>query len=125
MMNEREKEAFIHKIGMKCDKCNTVYFIHTARCKKCKGEKFTKFRLSDTGIVYSFTKEHYFPVAFPPLTMAVIDLDGGGRVTLQQSNTMYPDKNNLQIGSKVKLVLRKMTERDEKPNYFLKAIAIQ
>ena len=125
MMNEREKEAFIHKTGMKCDKCNTVYFIHTARCKKCKGEKFTKLKLADTGIVYSFTREHYFPVAFPPLTMAVIDLDGGGRVTLQQSNTMYPDKNNLQIGSKVKLVLRKMTERDEKPNYFFKAIAIQ
>ena len=56
--------------------------------------------------------------------MAVIDLDGGGRVTLQQTNTMYPDKNNLQISSKVKLVLRKMTEGDEKPNYFFKAIII-
>lgn len=125
MMNEREKEAFIYRVGLKCDKCSTVYFIKTARCKKCKHQEFTKFTLSDSGTVYSFTKEHYFPVSFPPLNMAVIDMDGGGRITLQQTNTMYPDKNILQIGSKMKLVLRKMTERDEKPNYFFKAIAIQ
>jgi uncharacterized OB-fold protein len=125
MMNEREKDAFIHRIGMKCEHCNTVYFLKTARCKKCKHEKFVIHKLSDSGTVYSFTKEYYFPVAFPPITMAVIDLDGGGRVTVQQTNTMYPQKNNLEIGSKVKLVLRKMTEGDEKPNYFLKAIAIQ
>lgn len=125
IMNEREKEAFIMREGLMCEKCGTVYFIKTARCKKCKNETFTKYKLSDKGIVYSFTKEHYFPVTFPPLTMAVVDIDGGGRITVQQTDIMYPEKNNLQIGSKVKLVLRKMTERDEKPNYFLKAIAIR
>lgn len=124
MMNEREKEAFIHLKGMKCDNCGTSYFIKTARCKKCKGEKFSTIKLSDKGKVYSFTKEHYFPVSFPPITMLVIDLEGGGRVTVQQTNTMYPERNTLTIGSEVKLVLRKMIEHDQKPNYFFKAIAL-
>lgn len=123
MMNDREKEAFIHLKGMQCENCGTSYYIKTVRCKKCKCEIFRNIKLSDKGKVYSFTSEHYFPVAFPPITMAVIDLDGGGRVTIQQTNTMYPEKNNLKIGSKVRLVLRKMTEGDGKPNYFFKAIA--
>jgi uncharacterized OB-fold protein len=122
-MNDREKEAFIHLKGMQCENCGTSYYIKTVRCKKCKCEIFRNIKLSDKGKVYSFTSEHYFPVAFPPITMAVIDLDGGGRVTIQQTNTMYPEKNNLKIGSKVRLVLRKMTEGDGKPNYFFKAIA--
>lgn len=124
MMNEREKESFLHLKGMKCDKCGTSYYIKIARCKKCKGEKFKTIKLSDKGKVYSFTSEHYFPVSFPPVTMLVIDLEGGGRVTVQQTNTMYPDMNSIQIGSEVKLVLRKMIEHDQKPNYFFKAIAV-
>lgn len=124
MMNEREKESFIHLLGMKCNECGTNYIIKTARCKKCKAETFKPVKLSDTGKVYSFTREHYFPVSFPPVTMLVIDLDGGGRVTVQQTDTMYPENNTIKIGSEVKLVLRKMIEHDQKPNYFLKAIAL-
>jgi uncharacterized OB-fold protein len=122
MMNDREQDAFIRLKGLKCTNCGTIYLIKTARCKKCKSEKFEATQLSDTGVVYSCTKEHYFPVSFPPVNMLVIDLTGGGRITVQQTDTMYPDQNDVNIGSAVKLVLRKMIEHDEKPDYYLKAV---
>ena len=121
MMQEREKETLFYLKGLKCEKCGTIYYLKSARCKKCKADKFSEVQLAKTGTVYAFTGEHYFPASFPPITMAIIDLDGGGRMTVQQTDTMYPEKNIMKIGSKIKLVLRKMMENDAKPNYFWKA----
>ena len=122
MMQEREKDTLQYLKGLKCDKCGTIYYLKSTRCKKCKSDKFSVIQLSKTGTVYTFTSEHYFPSSFPPISILVIDLDGGGRMTVQQTNTMYPERNKIEIGSKVKLVLRKMIEHDAKPNYFWKAI---
>jgi uncharacterized OB-fold protein len=122
MMQEREKDTLQYLKGLKCDKFGTIYYLKSTRCKKCKSDKFSVIQLSKTGTVYTFTSEHYFPSSFPPISILVIDLDGGGRMTVQQTNTMYPERNKIEIGSKVKLVLRKMIEHDAKPNYFWKAI---
>ncbi len=124
MMQEREKDTLLYLKGLKCEHCGTMYYLKSARCKKCKTDKFSEVQLANTGTVYAVTSEHYFPASFPPITMVVIDLDGGGRMTVQQTDTMYPEKNKLEIGSKVKLVLRKMIENDAKPNYFWKAIQL-
>ena len=121
MMHEREKETLLYLIGIKCDDCGTIYYLKSARCKKCKCDKFSTVQLKNTGTVYTFTSEHYFPTSFPPITMVVVDMHGGGRMTVQQTDTMYPENNKLDIGSNVKLVLRKMIENDAKPNYFWKA----
>ena len=124
MMQEREKDTLQYLKGLKCDECGTIYYLKSTRCKKCKGDKFSIVQLAKQGTVYTLTSEHYFPSSFPPINMLVIDLAGGGRVTVQQTDTMYPKKNKIEIGSKVKLVLRKMIENDAKPNYFWKAIEL-
>lgn len=121
MMMEREKETLLYLKGLKCDHCGTIYYLKSARCKKCKTDKFSAVQLANTGTVYACTNEHYFPASFPPVTMVVVDLDGGGRMTVQQTDTMYPAKNKMEIGAKVQLVLRKMIENDVKPDYFWKA----
>ncbi len=121
MLQEREKDALLYLQGLKCEACGTIYYLKQAQCKKCKCKNFTEVQLKKTGTVYTLTAEHYFPASFPPITMAVIDLDGGGRITVQQTDTLYPENNKMEIGSKVKLVLRKMIENDAKPNYFWKA----
>ncbi len=121
MMLEREKKQTIHLNGFECTNCGTIYFIKTQRCKKCKSEAFSLKKLAKHGTVFSFTKEHYFPSSFPPVTMTVVDLDGGGRMTVQLTDEMYPNEaDGTLIGSKVRLVLRKMMENDAKPNYFWK-----
>ncbi len=124
MMQEREKDTLQYLKGLKCDSCGTIYYLKSTRCKKCKNDKFSSVQLAKTGTVYTLTSEHYFPSSFPPIHMLVIDLDGGGRITVQQTDTMYLEKNKIEIGSKVKLVLRKMIENDAKPNYFWKAIPL-
>lgn len=124
MMQEREKDTLQYLKGLKCDSCGTIYYLKSTRCKKCKTDKFSEVQLSKQGTVYTLTSEHYFPSSFPPIHMLVIDLDGGGRVTVQQTDTMYLENNKIEIGSKVKLVLRKMIENDAKPNYFWKAIPL-
>jgi len=121
MMLEREKDSILHLKAFECKGCQTVYFIKAHRCHHCHGEEFSEKRLSKTGTIFTFTKEHYFPTSFPPVTMVVVDLDGGGRVTLQVTDQMYPHKMpETLIGMKVELVLRKMIENDAKPNYFWK-----
>src|ERR1035437_8134057 len=125
MMNEREKDSLLYLKGYECEKCKTVYFIKSARCKHCMGATFLSKKLQRTGTVYSLTREHYFPSSFPPITMLVVDLDGGGRVTLQLTDDMYAEeKKKVFIGSKVKLVWRKMLENGAKPDYFFKAKAL-
>lgn len=121
MMQEREKDTLLYLQGLKCEECGTIYYLKQAQCKKCKCKNFSEVQLKKTGTVYTLTAEHYFPASFPPINMAVIDLDFGGRITVQQTDTMYPENNKIEIGSRVKLVLRKMIENDAKPNYFWKA----
>ncbi len=78
-------------------------------------------QLAKEGTVYSVTSEYYFPNSFGPTNMVVIDLEGGGRITVQQTDDMYQDESTkIGIGDKVELVLRKMMENDSKPNYFWK-----
>jgi 3-hydroxy-3-methylglutaryl CoA synthase len=121
MMNEREKDNVLYLNGFKCENCNTVYFIKSARCKHCKGTTFSSMTMQRTGTVYAITREHYFPLSFPPITMAVVDLDFGGRLTLQMTDDLYPEeKNKIEIGSRVQLVWRKMLENGLKPDYFWK-----
>ncbi len=121
MMLEREKENIIRLNGFECTQCGTVYFIKAQHCNKCGGEEYSSKKLSKQGIIFTFTKEYYFPSSFPPVTMAVIDLDRGGRMTLQVTDEMYKDEmEETLIGQRVKLVLRKMIENDVKPNYFWK-----
>ncbi len=121
MMMEREKDTLRYLMGLKCEHCGTIYYLKSARCKKCKESKFSVVELARTGTIYACTNEHYFPASFPPVTMVVADLDGGGRMTVQQTDTMYPAKNKMEIGARVQLVLRKMIENDAKPDYFWKA----
>lgn len=121
MMNEREKETIIWLKGFECAECKTIYFIKSARCKKCTCNQFSLKKLQEKGTVFSLTKEFYFPHSFAPITMAIIDLDGGGRVTVQMTDDMYmEEKNKIQIGSRVKLVVRKMMENGAKSDYFWK-----
>ena len=121
MMLERDKKSIIGLQANRCTKCGTLYYINSARCKHCGHDQFEAATLSRTGTVFAFTREHYFPSPFPPVNMLVCDLDGGGRMTLQQTDTIDQAYNKVQIGSRVRLVLRKMMPDGLKPDYFWKA----
>ena len=119
MISEREKESLIHLRAYRCKKCNSIFYLRTARCKHCHESTFDELTLSRTGEIYTYTNEHYYPASFPPVVMLVMNLDSGGRMTVQQTDDMYKENENL-IGLTGELVLRKMNEHDNKPNYFWK-----
>jgi 3-hydroxy-3-methylglutaryl CoA synthase len=123
MISEREKDGLVYLRGYECAKCGTVYYMNAARCNACHHTEFNQKQLEKTGTVYSVTSEYYFPNSFAPTNMVVIDLDGGGRMTVQQTDDMFPtEENTIKIGDKIELVFRKMMENDKKPNYFWKCI---
>ena len=124
-MLEREKENILHLKGFSCPKCGTVYLMKAQRCNACGNTDVEPRKLSTHGTVFTYTQEYYFPSAFPPVAMTVVDLDGGGRVTVQMTDELHPAPlDGSFIGTKVRLVLRKMIENDTKPNYFWKCTRV-
>ena len=114
---ERDKGRLLRLEASACDSCGSVYYIDVKRCPSCGAEgQFSRRRLSRCGKVFTYTREHYYPTPEPPLTMAVVDLDGGGRMTLQVAD----DDGSVGIGTPVELVLRKIHDALGQPNYFWK-----
>lgn len=72
------------------------------------------FRLGRSGRVFTFTRDHVFPFG-APLTMAVVELDGGGRFFGQ-----VVDGQDVEIGQDVDLVLRRLHSGGGMPQYFWK-----
>lgn len=72
-------------------------------------------RLARTGRVLAQTRDHVYPVG-GPITMAVVEVDDGGRVYCQSA-----DGATLSIGDRVELVLRRLHDGGGLPHYFVKA----
>ena len=75
---------------------------------------FEPCQLARTGTVMTFARDHVFPLG-GPLSMAVVELDGGGRFYGQVA-----DQLEVEIGDRVELVLRRLHEGGNVPNYFWK-----
>jgi uncharacterized OB-fold protein len=73
------------------------------------------YRLGRTGRVLTQTRDHVYPVG-GPITMAVVEVDGGGRVYCQSA-----DGATLNIGDPVELVLRRLHDGGGLTHYFVKA----
>ncbi len=71
-------------------------------------------RLRRSGVVHTLARDHVFPMG-GPLTMAVVDLDGGGRFYGQ----VVPG-STVEIGERVELVLRRIHSGGGLPHYFWK-----
>lgn len=71
-------------------------------------------RLTRSGIVHTFARDHVFPMG-GPLTMAVVSLDGGGRFYGQ-----VVAGGTVEIGDRVELVLRRIHTGGGLPHYFWK-----
>ncbi len=120
-LTEQERErAFIQGLrARECPACGTIITLDLRVCPHCehRGE-FREKRLARRGTVFSFTHEHYFPTPDPPLTMAVVALEGGGRLTVQMADT---DPDAVRVGAPVVLVPRKLHQAASYPHYAWKA----
>lgn len=105
--------------GSRCHECGLVQYPIARVCIGCGArDRMAEYKLAHRGQVFTFTVDHLFPSIELPLPMAVVDLNGGGRVYLQVTDA---DPEEVRIGAPVELCFRRLHEGGGNYNYFWKA----
>lgn len=96
--------------GTKCKQCGAISFPPRIICPDCKSAHMESYELIGLGKVYSYTIIHQAPDIFDkniPYAVALIDLEGGTRITAQLTDI---DPADVSIGMPVEMVIRKIYE---------------
>ncbi len=115
----RERDRFSRLLGGKCKNCGYITTLVLRVCPNCrKKDQFENMRLARAGVVFTFTQEWYYPSPEPPTTLAVVDLEGGGRIYCQMTDCSDP--GIVKIGMPVEMSVRKYHEALDLPHYYWK-----
>jgi uncharacterized OB-fold protein len=127
----REQKNRYNLLGTKCGNCGRSFFPPREICIDCHRKsigKMENIKLKGSGKVVSYSIVHEAPLNFKnqiPYVIAIIELDEGTRITGQVVNAncnlseieqksseekQYDRKKNIEIGSRVKSVFRKISE---------------
>lgn len=94
-------------IGVKCKECGHITYPRYEICPACGGFNLEEYKLSRRGTVHTFTVSWSVPPGMEaPVVPVVVDLDGGGKYQSLITEVSKPEE--VKIGSKVELVLRKL-----------------
>lgn len=114
---ELEQDVRLH--GSRCQVCGTVQYPLAHVCINCRTpEKLETVPLSRRGTVFTYTVDHLIANVEHPLPMAVVDLDGGGRLYLQVTDFV---DGEVEVGTPVVLTYRRLHEGGHNHNYYWKA----
>ena len=115
----KELKQDLRLYGSRCESCGTVQFPIARVCIKCKmRDRLTDHKLRKTGRIFTFTIDHLIANIEHPLPMAVVDLDGGGRLYLQVTDF---EESEVTVDAPVTLTFRRLHEGGGNHNYFWKA----
>ena len=109
----REQPHRYNLEGMRCGRCERVYFPPRTVCPECRRESVGRMegvRLDGTGTVVVATVVHVPAPGFDdqvPYAMAIVELDEGPRVAAQIVDC---DPKTVQAGLRVRKVFRKIQE---------------
>ena len=95
-----------------------MQFPRRETCIECGARALEPRRLARRGSVFTFTHDFIYEAAESPVTHAVVDLDGGGRVYLQMADC---EPEQVEIDLAVELTFRKLHDGSGLANYFWKA----
>ncbi|TMA93385.1 MAG: Zn-ribbon domain-containing OB-fold protein [Deltaproteobacteria bacterium] len=105
--------------GSRCEACGLVQYPQTRVCIGCQArDRLVDHKLTKHGTVFTFTIDNLAPVPEHPLPMAVIDLEGGGRLYLQVTDAA---EGEVRVGAPVELTFRRLHEAGGNRHYFWKA----
>lgn len=111
----REAPISLRFHGKRCMECSTINTLSLRVCPHCGSrDRFDDVKLARTGVVNTYTQEHYYPAVELPVTMAVIDIDGGGRYLSQLTDA---EAAEVKVGMKVEMTFRKLHEGGGYHNY--------
>jgi uncharacterized OB-fold protein len=106
-------------MGSRCKDCGHQTFPPRADCPQCLSDQFEFTEYSGKGEVFTYTVIAAAPTGFDdvaPYTIAVVDLEEGGRLVGWVGDTIPPDE--VAIGKKVQVVPRIFEEEEEIKVYY-------
>lgn len=108
-------------VGSRCERCGERYAPPQRVCLKCgRVDEMGEQRFADAkGIVRTFTVDRLAFTPSPPLVVAIVDVDGGGRLEFEVTDLASPDA--IAVGDEVELTFRRLYTADGVHNYFWKA----
>lgn len=114
----QEEAMLVRRIGYRCEACGLLAYPPARTCQRCRASGVTPHRLGRFGAVFTFTRDRLFEGVEPETAMAVVDLDGGGRVFVQGTDC---DPAEISVGTRVELVYRRLHTGGGHPLYYWKA----
>jgi len=117
LRSEAWKFAFT---GSRCQACGTRHLPPQRVCVKCHAvDRMTPERLADVpATIATFTVDRLAYSPSPPMVVAVLDFEGGGRF---QSEMTDVDPKSVKIGDRVAMTFRRIITAGGVHNYFWKA----
>lgn len=101
-------------MGSRCKSCGLTNFPPRADCPTCMSEEFELQEISGRGTIYTYTRIDAAPSGFEdvaPYTIAVVDLEEGGRLLGWLGETIPPEE--IVVGMPVQVVPRLFEEIQE------------
>jgi hydroxymethylglutaryl-CoA synthase len=107
--------------GTRCAQCDFVHLPPARVCRACgTADEMAAAPVADLGgTVVTYTVDHLAFSPSPPMVQAVIDVDGGGRCTLEVADAR-PDE--LRVGARVRFSFRRLFTAGDVHDYFWKAV---
>jgi len=119
MIAWKELRQDLRLYGSRCTACGLVQYPQARVCLRCAvADRMAEHKLAKRGTVFTYTIDNLAPVPEHPLPMAVVDLEGGGRLYLQVTDAA---EGEVHIGAPVELTFRRLHEAGGNRNYFWKA----
>jgi 3-hydroxy-3-methylglutaryl CoA synthase/uncharacterized OB-fold protein len=110
--------------GSRCQACGARHVPPQRVCVKCHAvDRMTPERLSDVpATIATFTVDRLAYSMSPPVVVAVVDFEGGGRFQCEMTDV---DPKAVKIGDRVELSFRRLYTANGIHNYFWKARPIR
>lgn len=115
----QELKQDVRLYGSRCRECGLVQYPVARVCLSCGArDAMTEQKLARRGTVFTYTVDHLIANLELPLPMAVIDIDGGGRLYLQVTDFTIDE---VAVGAPMQLTYRRLHEGGGNHNYYWKA----
>ncbi len=110
--------------GVKCKKCGMVQYPPQLVCIECHSrDQFEIYKLQNKPAkLATYTEDYASPTPNPPLILAVIDFQGGGRMWAYMTDK---GDTQIEIGMPVELTFRKLFTSDGIHNYYWKCTPVR
>lgn len=108
-------------VGSRCQQCGSRFAPPQRVCLDCGTvDDMADNRFADAqGVVRTFTVDRLAFTPNPPLVVAVVDIDGGGRIECEVTDIAGPE--DLAVGDRLELTFRRLYTVAGVHNYFWKA----